>query len=42
MNHFLIGDYNALIEAFNSRFRDEYMNLHWFASLEETRATIEA
>lgn len=33
---------NAFIEAFNSRFRDECLNLHWFVSLEEARATIEA
>jgi putative transposase len=33
---------NAFIEAFNSRFRDECLNLHWFESLEEARTTIEA
>ena len=33
---------NAFIEAFNSRFRDECLNLHWFESLEEAQATIEA
>ncbi len=33
---------NAYIEAFNSRFRDECLNQHWFASLEETQTTIEA
>ena len=33
---------NAFIEAFNSRFRDECLNLHWFDSLEEPQATIEA
>ncbi len=33
---------NAFIEAFNSRFRDECLNVHWFASLEEARTTIEA
>lgn len=33
---------NAFIEAFNSRFRDECLNLHWFDSLEEAQATIEA
>ncbi len=33
---------NAFIEAFNSRFRDERLNLHWFDSLEEGQATIEA
>ncbi len=33
---------NALIEAFNRRFRDECLDQHWFASLAEARATIEA
>ena len=33
---------NAFIEAFNRRFRDECLNLHWFASLDEAQATIEA
>ena len=33
---------NAFIEAFNSRFRDGCLNVHWFASLEEARTTIEA
>ena len=33
---------NAAIEAFNSRFRDECLNQHWFSSLEEARAVIEA
>ena len=33
---------NAYIEAFNSRFRDECLDQHWFASLEEARQTIEA
>ncbi len=33
---------NAFIEAFNRRFRDECLNLHWFDSLEEAQATIEA
>ncbi len=33
---------NAYIEAFNSRFRDECLNQHWFASLEEARRVIEA
>jgi len=32
---------NAAIEAFNSRFRDECLNQHWFASLEEARQVIE-
>jgi putative transposase len=30
------------IEAFNARFREECVNQHWFASLEEARPTIEA
>ena len=33
---------NAFIEAFNSRFRDECLNLYWFDSLEEAQTTIEA
>ncbi len=33
---------NAFIEAFNSRFRDECLNQHWFVSLEEAQQTIEA
>ena len=33
---------NAFIEAFNRRFRDECLNLHWFESLEEAQSTIEA
>lgn len=33
---------NAFIEAFNSRFRDECLNQHWFQSLEEAQATVEA
>jgi putative transposase len=33
---------NAFIEAFNRRFRDECLNLHWFDSLEEAQAPIEA
>jgi putative transposase len=33
---------NAFIEAFNSRFRDECLNVPWFDSLEEAQATIEA
>ncbi len=30
------------IEAFNARFREECLNQHWFASLEEARTVIEA
>lgn len=33
---------NAAIEAFNSRFRDECLDQHWFASLEEARRLVEA
>jgi putative transposase len=33
---------NAFIETFNGSFRDECLNVHWFASLEEARVTIEA
>jgi len=33
---------NAYIESFNARLRDECLNQHWFASLQEARAVIEA
>lgn len=33
---------NPYIEAFNGRLREECLNQHWFASLEEARQTIEA
>ena len=33
---------NAFAESFNGRFRDECLDQHWFASLEEARTTIEA
>jgi putative transposase len=33
---------NAFAESFNARFRDECLNQHWFASLEEARQAIEA
>jgi putative transposase len=33
---------NPFIEAFNARFREECLNQHWFMSMEEARATIEA
>jgi len=33
---------NALIEAFNSRFRQECLNEHWFLSLEDARAKVNA
>lgn len=33
---------NAFIEAFNSRFRQECLNQHWFLSLDDARNKIEA
>ena len=33
---------NAAIESFNGRFRDECLNVHWFGSLEDAAAKIEA
>ncbi len=33
---------NALVEAFNSRFRQECLNQHWFMSLEDARMKLEA
>lgn len=33
---------NAYIETFNGSFRDECLNLHWFASIVEARRLIEA
>jgi len=33
---------NAFIEAFNSRFRQECLNEHWFLSLEDAKQKIEA
>ena len=33
---------NAHIEAFNGRLRQECLNQHWFLSLEDARAKIEA
>jgi len=32
---------NAHIESFNGSFRDEFLNTHWFLSLEEAREKIE-
>lgn len=32
---------NASIESFNSRFRQECLNQHWFLSLEDARSKIE-
>lgn len=33
---------NSYIETFNGSFRDECLNIHWFASMAEAQATIEA
>lgn len=33
---------NAYIESFNGRFRDECLNEHWFASLQQARGIIDA
>jgi len=33
---------NAFIESFNSRFRDECLNAHWFTSLADAQRLIEA
>jgi putative transposase len=33
---------NALVEAFNSRFRQECLNQHWFMSLEDARMKLSA
>ena len=33
---------NAFAESFNGRFRDECLDQHWFASVEEVRQTVEA
>jgi putative transposase len=33
---------NALIESFNGRLRDEWLNQPWFLSLDEARAVTEA
>ena len=32
---------NAFIEAFNSRFRQECLNEHWFLSLEDAKEKVE-
>jgi putative transposase len=32
---------NAYIESFNSRFRDECLSQHWFASLSHLRSVID-
>jgi putative transposase len=33
---------NAFVESLNSKFRDECLNEHWFASLAEARAIVAA
>ncbi|MCC5795682.1 MAG: transposase family protein, partial [Chromatiales bacterium] len=33
---------NAFFESFNGRFREYCLDLHWFASLTDARATIDA
>ena len=33
---------NATIECFNGRFRSKCLNVHWFLSLEDAEAKIEA
>jgi len=33
---------NAYVESFNGKFRDECLNEHWFVSVADARATIEA
>ncbi|WP_370662865.1 integrase core domain-containing protein [Massilia timonae] len=33
---------NSYIETFNGSFRDECLNVHWFATIDEAQATIEA
>ena len=33
---------NAFVESFNGKFRDECLNEHWFVSLADAKATIEA
>lgn len=30
------------MESFNGRLRDEYLNTHWFLSLDDARAKLEA
>ena len=33
---------NAAIESFNGRFREECLNIHWFASLEDAQQKVDA
>lgn len=32
---------NAFTESFNGSFRDEYLNVNWFLSIEDARQKIE-
>ena len=32
---------NAYIESFNGSFKDEYLNINWFLSLDDAREKIE-
>jgi putative transposase len=36
------GNHNAFVETFNSSFRNECLNVHWFDSLDDAKAIIEA
>jgi putative transposase len=33
---------NAAIESFNGRFREECLNVHWFASIDDAQRKIDA
>jgi putative transposase len=33
---------NCFVESFNGSFRDECLNLHWFESIDDAVATVEA
>jgi putative transposase len=33
---------NAIVESFNGRLRDEFLNTNWFSSLADARGKIEA
>ncbi|BDB69042.1 hypothetical protein Cthiooxydans_14540 [Comamonas thiooxydans] len=38
----LDGNQHAYIESFNSRFREECLNEHWFTSLAHARVIVDA
>jgi hypothetical protein len=38
----LAARWNACIESFNGRFRDECLNEHWFVSMRHARSLIES